>query len=112
MATSQTLQADRELDVTRADDVLDLEVGELGIEAQFLDNTRVLSGCELGIVFRLRTSDDHLARGKYQRGSFGFPDTHDHGRETLWVVLCISRMKRDSLEVQAAVKVDSSNNVS
>lgn len=33
VARSQTLQADRELDIAGADDVLDLEVRELGVEA-------------------------------------------------------------------------------
>lgn len=84
MATRQTLQTDGELDVARADDVLDLEIRELGIEAKFLDDTRVLAGRQLRVIFRLGTGDDHLARGKDQRGGLGLTDTHDHGGETLF----------------------------
>ena len=43
MARSKTFQADRELDVAGADNVLDLEVRELCIEAELLDNARILS---------------------------------------------------------------------
>lgn len=43
MARSQALKSDRELDVAGADNVLDLEVGKLGVEAKLLDDTCVLS---------------------------------------------------------------------
>jgi hypothetical protein len=43
MARCQTLKSDRELDIARADNVLNLEVGELGIESKLLNNTSVLS---------------------------------------------------------------------
>lgn len=43
VARRQTLQADGELDVTGADNVLDLEIGELCVEAQLLDDPRILS---------------------------------------------------------------------
>jgi len=43
MARSKTLQADRELDVARTDDVLDLEVRELRVEAKLLNDARILS---------------------------------------------------------------------
>lgn len=43
MAGRKTLQADGELDVTGADDVLDLEIGELRVEAKLLDDSRILS---------------------------------------------------------------------
>jgi len=43
MARSKTLQTNRELDVAGADNVLDLEICELGVEAEFLDDARILS---------------------------------------------------------------------
>ena len=61
MLGRKTLQTDGELDVTRANDVLNLEVGELGTEAEFLDDPSILARSELRIIFRLCTSDDHLA---------------------------------------------------
>jgi len=44
VSVSQTLQPDRELDVARSDDVLNLELGELGVEAELLDDSSVPEG--------------------------------------------------------------------
>lgn len=43
MTRCKTFETDRELDVARADNILDLEVGELGIETKLLDNASILS---------------------------------------------------------------------
>jgi len=43
VARRKTLQADGELDVTGADDVLDLEVRELRVEAELLNDASILS---------------------------------------------------------------------
>lgn len=83
----ETLEADRELDVARADDVLDLEVGELGVEAELLDDTGVLSRRKFRIILRLGTGHDHLAAGEDEGGGLGLTNTHDDGRETLGIVL-------------------------
>ena len=83
MATSQTLQADGELDVARTHDVLDLEIRELGIETKLLNDTCVFSGSQLRVILRLGTSNHHLAGGEDQSGRLRLSDTHDHGRETL-----------------------------
>ena len=83
VAVRQTLETDGELDVTRADDVLDLELRELGVEAELLHDTRVLARRQTRVIFRLCTGDDHLARSEDECGGFGITNTHDHGRETL-----------------------------
>ena len=41
MPAGQAFETDRELDIARADDVLNLEVKELGIEAELLDDPGV-----------------------------------------------------------------------
>lgn len=51
VARGQTFQADGELDVARANDVLNLEIGELGVEAELLDDARILARCQLAVVF-------------------------------------------------------------
>jgi hypothetical protein len=135
VARSQTLQADGEFDITGTDDVLDLEVRELGVETEFLDDTSVLAGSKLGVILRLGTGDDHLARGEDQSGGLGLTDTHDDGGKTLgrkvqphcplichrssgrcgiylWIVLCIACVQRNGLQIQAAVKVDGGHDVS
>jgi len=55
---SKTLQTDGELDVAGTNNVLDLEVGELGVESELLDDTSVLARSELGIILRLGTSNN------------------------------------------------------
>ena len=79
----QTLETDGELDVTRADDVLDLELGELGVEAKLLDNTRILARRQTRVIFGLGTRDDHLARREDERRGLRVTNTHDDGGETL-----------------------------
>ena len=87
MLGRETLEANGELDVTRSDNVLDLEVGELGVEAELLDDAGVLARRQLRVIFRLGTGDDHLATGEDQGGGLGLANAHDNGRETLRVVL-------------------------
>ena len=83
VTAGKTFKADRELDVARSDNVLDLEVGELCVEAELLDDTGVLARGKLAVVFGFGTGYDHLARGEDQGGGLGLTDTHDNGRETL-----------------------------
>ena len=111
MASSKTFQTDGELDVAGADDVLDLEVGELCVEAELLDDTSVLARSELRIILGLGTSDDHLARGKDQSSGLGLADTHDDSGETLGVVLCVTGVEGNRLQIESAVKVHRGDNV-
>lgn len=85
MARSQTFETDGELDIARTDNVLDLEVGELGVEAELLDDTGVLARGKLGVILRLGTCDNHLAGGEDQSGGLGLADTHDDSGKTLGV---------------------------
>ena len=129
MARSQTLQADGELDVAGANNVLDLKVGKLCVEAELLDNASIFARRQLRVVFRLGASNDHLARGKDESRSLGLTNAHDDGGETLnhtssakvmnvrstslhlWVVLGITGMQSNRLQIEPAVKVDCSDNV-
>lgn len=61
MARSQSLEADGELDVAATHDVLDLEVGKLGIKTKLLNDTRILARSKLRVIFRFGTSYHHLA---------------------------------------------------
>ena len=79
----KAFETDRELDVAGADDVLDFEIRELGIEAELLDDTSVFAASKLTIIFGFSASNDHFPRGEYQGGSLGLANTHDHGGETL-----------------------------
>lgn len=83
MAASQSFEADGELDVARANDILNLEVREFGIEPEFLDDASVFTRGKFGIVFRLCASDDHLAGGKDKSGRLRVTDAHYNSCETL-----------------------------
>ena len=111
MARCKTFETDWEFDVARADDVLDLEVCELGIETELLDDPGIFARGKLRVVFGLGTSHDHLARCKDQGRSLGVTDTHDDGRETLGIVFSVSGMQSNCLEIETAVKVDSRDDV-
>lgn len=99
MGASESLQANGELHVAGADDVLDLEVGELGIEAELLNDASVLARRQLAVGLRLCASDHHLARSEDQCSRLWVADTHDDGSETLRVVLGVSCVQCDRLEV-------------
>lgn len=83
MAAGQPLEADGELDVARPDDVLDLEVGELGVEAELLDDAGVFARRQLGVIFGFGAGDDHLARREDQGRGLGLADAHDDSGEAL-----------------------------
>jgi hypothetical protein len=128
MARSETLETNGELNVARSDNVLDLEVGELGVETELLDDTRVFARRQLRVIFGLGTSDDHLAGGEDQGGCLGLTNTHDHSGKTLqtlaslfadesWasiylgVVLGITRVQGNRLQIQTAIEVDRCDDV-
>jgi hypothetical protein len=87
----QAFETDWELDVARADDVLDLKVRELCVEAKLLDDTSVFAGSKFAVVFRLCASDDHLARGEDQSSRLGLTNTHNNRGETLRRMLAEGR---------------------
>ena len=83
VAVREALQTNGELHVATADDVLDLEFRELGIEAELLDDPCIFARRQPRVVLALRTSDDHLARREDQSGCLRITDTHDNRGETL-----------------------------
>lgn len=83
VAERQTLKTDGELDIARSDNVLNLELGKLGVKAQLLDDTRILARGETRVILTLGTGDDHFARGKDQSSRLGVANTHNHSCETL-----------------------------
>jgi hypothetical protein len=130
MLGRKTFEADGELDVARSDNVLDLEIGELGVEAELLDDAGVLARGKLRVILRLGASDNHLAAREDKCGGLRLTNTHDDSRETLRVVLScgqtwpanarskelvtylsISSMKGDGLEIQTAIEIDRSHDV-
>jgi len=112
MLASQTLQSDGEFDIARPNDVLNLEVGKLGVETKLLDNASVFTACKFAVVFGFGACDNHLARSKDQSSCLWITDTHDDGRESLWIVLGISSVQRNGLEIKSAVEIYGGDQVS
>ena len=52
MTRRKALQTDRELDVARADNVLDLKVRELGVKAKLLDDSCVFTRRQARVLER------------------------------------------------------------
>lgn len=93
------------------DDSSGTTYGELCVEPQLLDNPRIFAGSEAAIIFRLGTSHNHLSTGKDQCRCFRLTNTHDDGSETLGVVLGVSCVQGDGLEVKTSGEVDGSHDV-
>jgi hypothetical protein len=93
------------------DDKSGTTYGELCIEPQLLDNPRIFAGSEAAVVFRLGTSYNHLSTRKDQSRCLWLANTHNDGSETLRVVLGVTRVQGNSLEVKASREVDGSHNV-
>lgn len=81
----KTFKSDGELDIARPDNVLNLELSKLSIEAELLDNTGVFARGEAGVVLRFGAGNDHLARRKDKRGRLGVANAHDDGSKALMV---------------------------
>jgi hypothetical protein len=123
----QTLQTNGEFDITTSDDVLDLEIHELGVESELLDDTSVLARSKSRVIFRLGTRNDHLARREDQRCRLWIANTHDNSGETLQdqyksqrdrvktylgVILRISGVQGNGFQVETTIKVDCCNDIS
>ena len=133
MAIRESLQANGELDVTTAHDVLNFELGELRVEAELLNDTRVLARRETRVVFGLGTRDNHFPRSEDQGGGLWVTNAHDDSCKTLdtrtnnnsstcrvsdknvctnlGIVFSIPGVKGDRLQVEAAVEVDRRDDV-
>ena len=67
MRIRQPLQPDGKLHVTRAHNVLNLELGELGIEAKLLYDARIFPGRKAAHFLTLGSSTHHLSTLENQR---------------------------------------------
>ena len=83
MAGCETFEANGKFDITRADDILYLEVREFGVEAEFLNDARVFAASKPRCIFRLGAGNDHLPRSKDQGGGLRVANAHNNGSETL-----------------------------
>ena len=83
MLAGKTFKTNRELDVARADNVLNLEVGELGIETELLNDSSIFARSQFRIILGLGPGDHHLAGSEDECSCLWFTDTHDDSGETL-----------------------------
>lgn len=83
MLGGKTFKANREFDIARADNILNLEVSELGIKAQLLNDSSIFAACELRVVLGLGTSHDHLAGSKDECGGLWLTNSHYDSSKSL-----------------------------
>lgn len=107
----KSLQTNGELDIARTDNVLNLELGKLCVKPELLDDACVFARSETRVVFRFGTRDDHFSRRKDERRRFRFADTHDHSGKTLWIVLCITGVHCNRLQIETCPEIDGSYDI-
>lgn len=105
MRKSKTFKSNRELDVTTADDILNLELGKLCLKAKLLNDTSILASSKPREFLTLGTSDDHLATGKDKGRCLGLADSHDHGRKTLRIIFSITGVQGDRFQIKPALQI-------
>jgi hypothetical protein len=106
MAVAQVLERYGELDITRTDNVLYLEILQLDVIASHLfDHFCILFGCIPRLILALGAGDDHFARGEDEGSGLGVTDANNHGRETFGVVFGISAIQGDVSEIQSCPQI-------
>src|SRR5690349_4339167 len=105
MIVSKAFQANWKLDIARPDDVLNLEVHELGGKPELLHDTRILSRSKAALFLAFCARADHLSRRKDEGRGLRFANAHNHGSESLRVVLCVSGVEGNCLQVEFAPKI-------
>jgi len=85
MARGEALEAYGKLDITGANNVLNLKIRKLSIESKLLNNASVFARGKLGIILRFGTRNNHLAGRENECSGFRFANTHDNSGETLKV---------------------------
>lgn len=86
VSVREPFKPDRELHITRAHNVLYLEIGKLGRKIQLLYNSSILPRSQAGCLFTLGACADHLARCKDERSCLGVTNPHDNGSKTLILI--------------------------
>ena len=95
----QAFETDGKLNIATAHNILYLEVRELGVEAELLNDTRVLAASKFAIVFGLGACDDHFAGSEYERSSLWLANTHYDGGKSFGIVFgvaCVQGNAKDS----------------
>ena len=121
MIVCKTLQANRELHVTASNNILNIELGKLGVEAA---STRCAHTCAMPVVSRLHFSHI-LPSEKIKEVVFGsririmtaakrYRTKRISAQTTckptdLGVTLCIPSVQYNGLEVETAIEVDCGN---
>lgn len=89
-----------------------MSVGASYHKAQFLYDPSILSRSQPRVLFALCARAHHLAGTEDQGGGAGLADAHNDGREPFRIVLGVSGVQCDFLEVELAVEIDGGHNIS
>jgi len=91
----EAFQTDRELQVARRNDILNLKVTELNCVPDLFDGLRIQLGGLPTDIFTLRPRAHHFPRPEDQCRRLRLPDPHDTRGEPLGIVLAIASIQCD-----------------
>lgn len=108
---AEALEADQQLAVAAADQILDFPVFELGLVPEPLDDARDFAPRQPGVVLASGPCYDHFACGKHERCGFGLADADNAGGESLGTVHGVASLLRYVWEVETAPKIEGRHDI-
>ena len=101
VGSNKPLQPNGELYIDRRDDILNFEFFKLNVWAHnLLDNPRVLSRSLVALLFSFRPGDNNFAAAEDECSCLRVTNSHHYRSKSLGVVLSITRMLGDPLQVE------------
>jgi len=100
----EPFQSDGEFDIHGGQQVDNLEISELNVEIQVLEDLGELSHSQFSVIHGLGTHANHFSRSVDQSGSLRVSQPHNDGRESLGIVLGITSLQGDQLEIDGAIQ--------
>jgi len=80
-------------------------------KSQLLDDSCVLSRSEARVSLAFCTGTNHFTATEYQCGGSWFSYSHDDGCKSFWIVLGVSSMQSDLLQIEFAIQIDSGHDI-
>jgi hypothetical protein len=106
MGVAESLKRYGELDIARANNVLDFKILKLNLCIRhLLNHFRILFGRVSRLILAFGTGDDHFARGEDEGSGLGVTDANDHGRKTFGVIFSIPAVQGDVSEIQSCPQI-------
>lgn len=96
----QILQADGKSKIDGGDQILNFEVDEFDVVAEFLDDPSELPRCQICVVFIAGACANEFSGSEDKTRAPRLAYSHHNAVEPLWIVLGVPRSEVDGLKVQ------------